>query len=119
MFFTLKDNNIGGKTGTAQISKNSSNNALFISFAPFDDPQIAVAVVVEHGGSGGKVSYIGRDIFDEYFFGKQAGVGICLKDVITFSSPQPLSIFSEDFYAPQSYRYISEEQFLHLVEAGC
>lgn len=62
---------------------------------------------------------IARSSFDEYFFGKQAGVGICLKDVITFSSPQPLSIFSEDFYAPQSYRYISEEQFLHLVEAGC
>ena len=59
-----------------------------------------------------------RCAFEEYFSGKQEGVGICLKNVTTLSSPQPLSIISEDFYAPQSYRYISEEQFLRLVEAG-
>lgn len=57
-----------GKTGSAQVSKGSANG-IYIGFAPFDDPQIAVAVVVEHGGSGGNVSYIGRDIFEEYFFG--------------------------------------------------
>lgn len=60
-----------------------------------------------------------RSAFEEYFAGKQEGVGICLKEVTTLSSPQPLSIISEDFYAPQSYRYISEEQFLRLLEASC
>ena len=59
-----------GKTGSAQVSRGSANG-IYIGFAPFDDPQIAVAVVVEHGGSGGKVSYIGRDIFEEYFFGNK------------------------------------------------
>lgn len=59
-----------GKTGSAQVSKGSANG-IYIGFAPFDDPQIAVAVVVEHGGSGGKVSYIGRDIFEQYFFGNE------------------------------------------------
>lgn len=58
---------VGGKTGTAQISKKSSNNALFISFAPFDKPEIAVAVVIEHGFRGANAAYVARDIFDEYF----------------------------------------------------
>ena len=59
--------NIGGKTGTAQISKKSSNNALFVSFAPFDKPEIAVAVVIEHGYRGANSAYVARDIYDEYF----------------------------------------------------
>lgn len=58
---------VGGKTGTAQISKKASNNALFISFAPFDDPEIAVAVVIEHGYRGANAAYVARDIYDEYF----------------------------------------------------
>ena len=56
--------------------------------------------------------------FESYFSGKKEGVGICLKDINTLSSPQPLSVISEDFCAPQSYRYISEEQFLQLIEAN-
>jgi len=61
---------IAGKTGTAQvlgIKQNAKYNehsidfkyrdhALFISFAPADDPKIAVAVVVENGGHGGSVA---------------------------------------------------------------
>ena len=58
---------IGGKTGTAQISKKSSNNALFVSFAPFDKPEIAVVVVIEHGYRGVNAAYVARDIYDEYF----------------------------------------------------
>ena len=59
--------NIGGKTGTAQVSKKSSNNALFVSFAPFDKPEIAVAVVIEQGYRGANAAYVARDIYDEYF----------------------------------------------------
>lgn len=58
---------VGGKTGTAQISKKSTNNALFIAFAPFNNPEIAVAVVLEHGLRGANAAYVARDIFDEYF----------------------------------------------------
>lgn len=66
--------NIGGKTGTAQISKKSSNNALFVSFAPFEKPEIAVAVVIEHGYRGANAAYVARDIYDEYFgFNRQDG----------------------------------------------
>ena len=63
---------VGGKTGSAQTtaSKSQSAHGVFISFAPYDDPQIAVFVLVEHGGSGGNVAPIVRDIYDAYF-GKQ------------------------------------------------
>ena len=42
----------GGKTGTAQAPGGRKDHSLFVLFAPFDDPQIAVAVVVENGGFG-------------------------------------------------------------------
>lgn len=58
---------IGGKTGTAQVGKNVSDNALFVAFAPFDKPEIAVAVVIEHGVKGENAALVARDIFDEYF----------------------------------------------------
>jgi len=58
---------VGGKTGTAQISKNVSDNALFVAFAPFENPEIAVAVVIEHGVKGANAAYVAKDIFDEYF----------------------------------------------------
>lgn len=60
---------IGGKTGTAQLG-NGANNAIFIAFAPFDNPQIAVAVVLEHGVRGTNAGLVARDIFNQYFFGE-------------------------------------------------
>ncbi len=60
----------GGKTGSAQVSSGSAN-AIYVGYAPYDNPQIAVAVVLEHGYSGGNASFIARDIFREYFFGAE------------------------------------------------
>ena len=72
---------IAGKTGTAQvftvgqqekynekdIAERLRDHALFISFAPADDPQLAVAVLVENGRSGsGTAAPIARKIFDAY-----------------------------------------------------
>ena len=58
---------VGAKTGSAQISAQTESNAVFVCFAPFDDPEIAVAVVVEHGGSGGELASIAADILSYYF----------------------------------------------------
>ena len=44
---------VAGKTGTAQTVEGQNPHTWFITFAPADDPQIAVAVIVEHGGSFG------------------------------------------------------------------
>jgi penicillin-binding protein 2 len=72
---------IAGKTGTAQvfglkeeekyvakdIDEKLRDHALFIAFAPVEDPKIAVAVIVENGGGGGSVAApIGRQILDAY-----------------------------------------------------
>lgn len=55
------------KTGTAQLGANNTNNAVFICYAPYDDPEIAIAVVIEKGGSGSSVAQIARTVLDYYF----------------------------------------------------
>lgn len=58
-----------GKTGSAEFSNDKSrSHAWFTGFAPINDPQIAVTVIVEDGGSGGETAVpIARRIFDSYF----------------------------------------------------
>ncbi|WP_198543878.1 penicillin-binding protein 2 [Petroclostridium xylanilyticum] len=56
---------VAGKTGTAQAS-GGSDHGWFVGFAPYDNPQIAVAVIVARGGSGGNVAPVARDIFAAY-----------------------------------------------------
>ena len=55
------------KTGTAQVGEENVNNAVFIAFAPQEDPEIALAVVVEGGANGYYLAEVARDIFDWYF----------------------------------------------------
>ena len=55
------------KTGTAQVNLEELNNAVFIAFAPREDPEIALAVVVENGANGYYLAEVARDIFDWYF----------------------------------------------------
>ncbi len=72
---------MGGKTGTAQVigmkedeeydeskvAERHRDHALFIAFAPFDNPSIAIAVVIENGGHGGSAAApVARRLFDEY-----------------------------------------------------
>ncbi|MDH4166836.1 MAG: penicillin-binding protein 2 [Gammaproteobacteria bacterium] len=78
---------VAGKTGTAQVfsvgqnekynesqvSERLRDHALFIAFAPVDDPQIAVAVVVENGRHGGSTAGpIARAVFDAYLLPHEA-----------------------------------------------
>jgi len=58
---------IGAKTGSAETGVNGSSDGVFVCFAPYDDPQVAIAVVVEKGWQGGQVAVIARDILDVYF----------------------------------------------------
>jgi penicillin-binding protein 2 len=51
-WFQIPDIASGGKTGTAQAPGDRADHSLFIMFAPFDHPKIAVAVLVENGGFG-------------------------------------------------------------------
>jgi penicillin-binding protein 2 len=61
---------VGAKTGSAQAPGGS--HAVFVAFAPYDDPEIAVAVVVENGGQGSRISSVARDVFDAYFSSEDA-----------------------------------------------
>ncbi|MDM7830178.1 peptidoglycan D,D-transpeptidase FtsI family protein [Cellulomonas edaphi] len=51
---------VAGKTGTAQNAEGQAPHAWFTAFAPADKPQVAVAVIVEHGGSAGNEATGGR-----------------------------------------------------------
>ncbi len=82
---------LAGKTGTAQVRRitmdereggvvknkdlpwNERDHALFVGYAPVDDPQVAVAVLVQHGGGGSKVAApIARDLIDRALDNRKA-----------------------------------------------
>ncbi len=58
---------VGGKTGTADTTKEATANALFIAFAPYDEPEIGIAIVGERCGYGSSMAQVARDVFDQYF----------------------------------------------------
>ena len=62
---------VGGKTGSAEAGKDANQNdivhAWFAGFAPFEDPEIAVVVMVENGGHGNYTAEVVRDVMEEYF----------------------------------------------------
>lgn len=58
---------VAAKTGTAQLGEDLANNAIFICYAPYDNPEIAVSVVVEKGGSGNAIASIAKEVLQYYF----------------------------------------------------
>ena len=68
----LKDFEIemGGKTGSAELTNDKNSDeviAWFAGFAPYDNPEIAIVVMVEKGGHGSYAAEVVRDIMSEYF----------------------------------------------------
>ena len=61
------DIDIAGKTGSAQTGVEGEADGWFVGFAPFDEPEIAVVVLVEKAGSGGYTADVARAIMEEYF----------------------------------------------------
>lgn len=58
---------VAGKTGTAQESKLKMNHALFISYAPFKNPEISVTVVIPNGDVSGNAAALARDVYKYYY----------------------------------------------------
>lgn len=85
----LADYAVAGKTGTAQVASTERvegededrapelrTHAWFVGFAPFEAPEIAVAVVVEHGGGGGAAAApVAREVLRAYFDRKERREG--------------------------------------------
>ena len=63
-----------GKTGSAQVDTGTAHG-VFVLAAPAEDPQIAIAVVVEHGGSGNNVATIARDILTAWLSLQESAEG--------------------------------------------
>lgn len=58
---------VAGKTGTAQFNRNKAAHSWFASFAPYDQPKIAMVVLVEEGGDSGLAVKITREFMEWYF----------------------------------------------------
>ncbi len=66
---------VGAKTGTAQVGREDTEaNAVLVCFAPYEDPEVAVAIVAERGGSGTELGAIAADILS-YYFNTEGGMG--------------------------------------------
>lgn len=74
-----------GKTGTAQQDLTRPNHALFIGYAPYESPQIAVATRIAFGYSSGNASIVAADIMS-YYFGETSLENIMGGEVTTSSS---------------------------------
>mgnify|MGYP001014792932 CR=1 FL=1 len=82
---------VGAKTGTAQTGragdeKNKEFHGVFVAFAPYDNPQIAFAGLVEYGESGGgSAGLVAKAVFEEYF-----GITPRAEDIKDRTLPSPL-----------------------------
>lgn len=67
-YYSLSDYpvSVAAKTGTAENS--GSDHCVFICYAPFEKPEVAIAVLLEHGAKGVYAMDVARDLLDAYFF---------------------------------------------------
>jgi penicillin-binding protein 2 len=63
---------VGGKTGTSQ--NEGIDHSIFVAFAPFENPEIAISVVLEHGNSGYAAGTVVKAAMDAYFFSDEASL---------------------------------------------
>lgn len=66
----------GAKTGTAQLGNNSKNNGVFVCFAPYDDPEIVVSIVIENGDAGANLASTAVEILNAYFSADEIGTAV-------------------------------------------
>ena len=67
LFKDLGGNKIAGKTGTAQENTKRPNHALFISYGPYEDPEISVTTVIPFGYTSSYAAMTASDVYKYYF----------------------------------------------------
>ena len=67
LFRDLPGLTTGGKTGTAQVQRSRSSHATIVAFAPFEEPELSMSVVIEHGARGTWSGFVAEDVFAYYF----------------------------------------------------
>lgn len=84
--FEYKDD-IGGKTGTAQVSQiDIENNSWFVCFAPYDKPEIAVVVFIPHGYKGSNSAYTAKQVV-QYYLDDKYGKNTDQQDTVGADEP--------------------------------
>lgn len=78
---------VAGKTGTAQSAQNKPSHAVFISYAPYDKPEIAMAVRIPHGYSASFSAAVCKDIYS-YYFGLTNDEDLNNGDAVTVQNAQ-------------------------------
>ncbi len=58
---------VAGKTGTAQITQNEPNHAVFVSFAPYENPEISVTVVIPNGFTSSNAAELASNVYKYYY----------------------------------------------------
>ena len=66
-YFKVEGLEAAGKTGTAQEANNKPNHALFIGYAPYNDPKIAIAIRIANGYSSDNAAQTACDCLKYYF----------------------------------------------------
>lgn len=80
-FFATAEYEIGCKTGTAQVSSGSSTG-VFVAFAPYENAEVAISVVLEHAGNASRAVPLARSLLDEYFKQKNEEDGLVKSEAI-------------------------------------
>ena len=83
--FLGQDIAVAGKTGTAQEREDRGNHAVFVSYAPYDNPEISVTVNIPYGYSSGNAASLANMVYD-YCFGKLSMDTILSRDASSISS---------------------------------
>lgn len=83
--FSGQDIPIAGKTGTAQEREDRGNHAVFVSYAPSDNPEIAVTVNIPYGYSSGNAANLANNVYN-YCYGKDSLESILSRDASYISS---------------------------------
>jgi penicillin-binding protein 2 len=81
-YFTDYDITVCCKTGTAQHGNGGSDNAAFVCWAPAENPEIAIAVYVQHGDTGGFYAEVAKAILDYYFGTKDQAQEVSVENTI-------------------------------------
>ncbi len=83
--FKGQDITVAGKTGTAQEREDRGNHAVFVSYAPYDHPEISVTVNIPYGYSSGNAANLANHVYN-YCFGKDSLESILSRDASYITS---------------------------------
>ena len=75
--------NVCAKTGTASHGTGGSDHGAFVCFAPAENPEIAIAIYVEHGASGSNFTGVAEEIMDYYFHSQNLSQELALENHMT------------------------------------